>query len=153
MKFQKIYSLKFQNVLKFWLDLGVGGFRIDAISHGFESESLTDEPLKQNGKAGVWDDLDHKYTVDQDETFQIVYDWRKFVDDYQKEKGGEERLIMTESYSEVKRFQQDPKDASKKGAHLPFYFNAIFDITEKSNAKDFKAIVDNAPESTTWVVS
>lgn len=60
---------------------------------------------------------------------------------------------MTESYTATERFQFDPKNSSIKGSHLPFYFNAIFDITkEKSKAKDFKDIYDKAPKSTAWVV-
>jgi alpha-glucosidase len=143
------------DAFKFWLDLGINGWRIDAISHGFEDEELRDEELKdkENGNKLKWDDYDHKYTNDLNETFKIVYSWRKFMDDYQKEKGGEERLIMTESYTEVKRFQQDPDDPSIKGAHLPFFFNMIFDLNDKSNAKDFvEKVYNRAPKNTAWVI-
>jgi len=32
------------NVLRFWLDRGVDGFRVDAIHHLFEDEALRDNP-------------------------------------------------------------------------------------------------------------
>ena len=37
------YLLK--EVLRFWLDRGVDGFRVDAIQTLFEDENLLDEPL------------------------------------------------------------------------------------------------------------
>ena len=37
-------SLAEQNVLRFWLDRGVDGFRVDAIQTLFEKEHLQDEP-------------------------------------------------------------------------------------------------------------
>ncbi len=40
--------LCFQKVLKFWLDLGVDGFRVDAAPHLFEANHIRDEP--PNGK-------------------------------------------------------------------------------------------------------
>ncbi len=43
-----------QNVLRFWLDKGVDGFRIDAAKHLFEAEDLTqDEPANPNATAGA----------------------------------------------------------------------------------------------------
>jgi alpha-glucosidase len=134
------------------LELGISGWRIDAISHGFEDELLRDEPLKEGGNPLKWDDYNHIYTVDQNETFKIVYEWREFMDNFARNNDREEFVIMTESYTEVKRFQQDPNNASIKGAHLPFFFNMIFDLDTTSDAKRFKEVYDSAPDKTTWVV-
>ncbi len=41
-------GLYFQNVLKFWLDLGADGFHVDAAAHLFEANHTKDEP--PNGK-------------------------------------------------------------------------------------------------------
>lgn len=54
-----------KDVLTFWLEMGVDGFRVDAVNNMFESEHLLDEP-----KSGLIDDpldplyLDHIYTKD-----------------------------------------------------------------------------------------
>lgn len=34
-----------KNVLKFWLDKGASGFRVDAVNHLFEETHLLDEPI------------------------------------------------------------------------------------------------------------
>ena len=42
-----------QNVLKFWLDLGVDGFRVHAAAHLVEGDVNTDEPSSNNGLSDV----------------------------------------------------------------------------------------------------
>ena len=37
-----------KDVIAFWLDLGVDGFRMDAVAHIWEDESMPDEPLSGN---------------------------------------------------------------------------------------------------------
>lgn len=51
------------------------------------------------------------------------------------------------------RFQADPNDPTKKGAHLPFFFNLMEISKENFKATEFKKLFDKAPESTAWVVS
>lgn len=87
-----------KNVLKFWLDKGVAGFRVDAITHMYEVAPDADNNLPDEVPSGNTNDtsdygyLNHVYTVDQNETFELVYDWRQFLDDYVKENGGDTKL-------------------------------------------------------------
>lgn len=78
-----------KDVLKFWLDRGVDGFRIDAIPHMFEDVNMPDEPLSGDPNAQEWEYgyLNHIYTKDQDETFDMVYQFREFVDAYAESTG------------------------------------------------------------------
>lgn len=46
------------DVITFWLDKGVSGFRVDAVNHLFEDPELKDEPL--SGK--TQDKYSHQYT-------------------------------------------------------------------------------------------
>lgn len=88
----------FDEVLKFWLDVGMDGFRIDAISHGIEALPGDDGMYKdeeRNEKVIKEDDfgyLIHSQTQDQPELFEnVIKRWRKLLDDYQKEKSGAAR--------------------------------------------------------------
>ena len=40
-----------KSVLGFWLDRGIDGVRVDAISHLIEDDNLLDEPLSHNPEA------------------------------------------------------------------------------------------------------
>jgi len=78
----------FQNILLFWLERGVDGFRIDAVNYLFEREDLADEP--KSNKPGYletdYDWLTHTNTVDQPETFEMVRTWRELFDEYSSNK-------------------------------------------------------------------
>jgi alpha-glucosidase len=86
-----------QSVMEYWLDFGVDGFRVDAISHGVEKDkdsvgAYPNEPRNEE----VTDPkdleyLDHIYTQDQPELFNIIYDWRKFLNEYQEKNKGSTR--------------------------------------------------------------
>lgn len=53
------------NVLKFWMNKGVSGFRVDAINHMFESPNFEDEPRNDwNDDPNSYDYVNHIYTKD-----------------------------------------------------------------------------------------
>lgn len=77
-----------QDVMKFWLDAGVDGFRIDAISHGYEAmpngegkfENEDVNPLFSNKSDFRY--LKHTLTQDQPELFDLIYEWRTFLNTF-----------------------------------------------------------------------
>lgn len=84
------------DVLKYWLDRGVDGFRIDAVPHIFEKRnedgSYPDEPLSGwSSNPDSYDYHNHIYTKDQYPTIELLYEWRDFLKDYQKQNGGDTR--------------------------------------------------------------
>lgn len=98
-----------KSVLRFWMDRGVAGYRVDAVQHLFETlpnlaGRYPDEPL-----SGTTDDtedysyLNHIYTQNQNETFDMVYEWREFLDQYTRDNGGDTRVMLTEAYEEFLR--------------------------------------------------
>lgn len=52
-----------KNVLRFWLDLGVDGFRMDAVNHmAKDLAEFKDEPLREGGVEGTYDGHIRKYS-------------------------------------------------------------------------------------------
>lgn len=51
-----------KNVLRFWLDLGVDGFRMDAVNHMAKDLEWRDEPLREGGVEGTYDGHVRKYS-------------------------------------------------------------------------------------------
>jgi alpha-glucosidase len=73
--------------MRFWLAVGLDGFRVDAMPHLFEDEALTDEPIV-NGTAlqqGDYRGLEHVHTHNLPEVFSIMTKFRKTLDAYSEQ--------------------------------------------------------------------
>lgn len=148
------------------MDKGVAGFRVDAIAHLFEVDKelfggkFPDEPLSGNLHTGPddYNHVNHIYTVDQDETFDMVYQWRDVFDEY-KAKDGMSRVMMTEAYSSPQTTMRYFGNGDKIGAHMPFNFALITDVSGSSSAAEIKYAVDKfltfkpIDKLANWVVS
>lgn len=95
---------------------------------------------------------------DLQETFDLVYSWREFIDDYVKEKALEyDVILMTEAYASTYDTMRYYRDGEKKGAHMPFNFQLIFNFYADAKAENIKNGIfewlDNMPEGETadWV--
>jgi len=187
-----------KDVLTYWLDFGVDGFRMDAIPSLFEDLELRDEPSSGNyeesqvvtgwlwftGAEGLDSDdpgnLNHIYTFNLDETYDMVYQWRELLDSYTTEKGGDTRwitphsnnsnftliylcrIMMTEVYADINQTMLYYKnaDSSRLGAHFTFNFITFIDNTHKGfTAFDIVSnifgFIGELPEKciANWVVS
>ena len=69
-------------VMRFWLDKGVSGFRMDAVSRLFEDPELHDDPYLPGYNAFGDRNIQHKYTDDLPETHEVFRELRKLVDSY-----------------------------------------------------------------------
>ena len=69
-------------VLRFWLDHGVSGFRMDAVSRLFEDPALHDDPILPGRNAFGDPNIQHKYTDDLPEVHDVLREVRNFVDGY-----------------------------------------------------------------------
>jgi len=105
--------------MRFWLERGVDGFRVDVIWLMIKDAELRDEPVDPN-----WDGvnphfrLQHIYTQDQPEVHDVIRRMRALLDEY------EDRMMVGEIYL------PNEKLASYYGAdldecHLPFNFQLI----------------------------
>lgn len=90
----------------------------------------------------------------------MVYQWRELLDNFTNKNGGDARVIMTESYSDINKIflYYGNADGSKLGAHFTFNFNLITDLNFNSTAANvvdsIKKWLDNIPEKFTsnWVL-
>ncbi|XP_041973870.1 uncharacterized protein LOC121729416 [Aricia agestis] len=136
-----------KNILRFWLDKGVAGFRVDACAHLFEAEKIDgkvpDEPISGNrlDDPNHYDYLDHIYTKDLDETYEQIYLWREVLEEY-KAKDGMSRVMMTEVYTNPQNTMRYFGDGVRDGAQMPFNFVLISDVNGESTAAEMKYAID-----------
>ena len=70
------------NVLRFWMDKGVSGFRIDAVSRLFEDPQLRNDPNLPGTNAFGDPNIQHKYTDDLPQVHDMLRAMRAVVDKY-----------------------------------------------------------------------
>ncbi len=68
-------------VLKFWLDRGTDGFRLDVFNAYFKHADLPDNPVKRLALRG-FERQDHLYDTDQPEMIPLLAKIRKLLDRY-----------------------------------------------------------------------
>jgi alpha-glucosidase len=107
-------------VLRFWLDRGVDGFRVDVMHHLVKDTEFRDNPANPDFKPGMspYRELLATYTADLPEVQEIVAMMRSVIEDY------DDRMLVGEIYLPVERLMAY-YGASGKGAHLPFNFQLI----------------------------
>lgn len=164
-----LYNFDFfflQNILRFWLNKGASGFRMDAVNHIFEVDKadfggqFPDEPLSGNPDQGPDDYgyLNHIYTINLNDTYNLIYDFREVFDEFLQQDGFT-RVILTEAYADIKETMKYYGNGARKGSHMPFNFALIENVNEFSSAKDIKFYTDRwltympVGMSANWVVS
>jgi alpha-glucosidase len=153
-----------KNVLKYWLDKGVDGFRIDAVPLIYEkmngdgtypSEPRTYKPgCDQNDRCS----LQPIYTMDQPETYDLIYQWRKLIDDYSAERKVDKKVLMVEAAARLDLQMQYYGNGSTLGAQIPFNFELMLKLNKSSKAQDYKTLIEQwlkampANQMANWVL-
>lgn len=82
-----------QNVMRFWLDRGADGFRVDVIHGMIKDAQFRDNPALVAAEPGAQSDValkqQHLYDVDQPEVHEIVRGFRRVLEEY----GGDRVLV------------------------------------------------------------
>ena len=131
-----------EEIITFWLDKGIDGFRIDAVPHLYEDDELKDEPKSNTPGAVEGKDytyLDHIYTKDDPRTYDLVKSWRAVVDKYADEKNQDEKVILTEAYTSL----VNTTKYYNYGSHVPFNFNFIMNVNVASKPSEFKKVIED----------
>jgi alpha-glucosidase len=124
-----------RKVIRFWLNRGVAGFRVDAMSHFVEDSQLRDDPANPLYSPGVdnpYKQFVHTYSDNQSENADIV----KFLCDEVAE--FKNTFIVTESYLGLIDLMKMYK-AVPVANHAPFNFNFL-DLPW--SAREYKAFID-----------
>jgi alpha-glucosidase len=108
------------DVLKFWLDRGVDGFRVDVIWLLLEDEQFRDNPVNPDFRDGMLPALALRWvhTEDQPENHELVRRMRRVLDEYSS------RVLIGEIFGPVDRLAAY-YGATCDEAHLPFNFQLI----------------------------
>ena len=128
-----------KEVLMFWLDRGVDGFRVDAVPHLVEDSKFLDEPTKPeyDPLRPNYDHLEHIYTKNVDYNHKIVQEWRTLFDKYKDPY----RILIGEiiaDLSEIVKYY----GGRKNEFDFPFNFGFL-GFNESTTAEDvYKAISD-----------
>ena len=121
-------------VLRFWLERGVDGFRVDVLWHLIKDDHFRDNPPNPAWREGMdpFQQLIPVQTTDRPEVHDIVVRMRRLFDEY------EDRVIIGEIYLPVERLVQY-YGADLAGAHLPFNFQLI---SAKWDARHIAKLID-----------
>ena len=73
---------EFESILRFWLDRGVDGFRVDQPHAMAKAEGLPDHPYVEEAGAGFIEGRENPPMWFQDSVHEIFRDWRRILDSY-----------------------------------------------------------------------
>ncbi len=109
------------DVIRFWLDRGIDGFRIDVIWHMIKDDQFRDEPENPNyhpGESSTYDEVRHIYTTDRPEIHGLIAEMRSVIEEY------EDRVMIGEIYLPIERLVTYYGNEGT-GIHLPYNFQLI----------------------------
>ncbi|EPR11293.1 hypothetical protein M527_04225 [Sphingobium indicum IP26] len=108
------------DVLRFWLDKGVDGFRVDVIWHLIKDAQFRDNPPNPAYAPGR-PDIDRYlqvHSADQPEVHNVIAELRAVIESYP------DRLLIGEIYLPIERLMAY-YGHDNRGVHLPFNFQLI----------------------------
>ena len=92
----------FRDVIRFWSDRGVEGFRVDAIAPVGKHPDLPDQPPVPPGTSPVQITWENPYTVFRPEGHDTWRYFRAAIDDYSAEHTGRDLMMVAEAYLDGK---------------------------------------------------
>ncbi|XP_025411860.1 maltase 2-like isoform X2 [Sipha flava] len=133
-----------KNNLRFWLNLGVDGYRVDAVPFLFEDPEFQNEQRKPEEIASkeknTYEQYIHTKTMDLNETYDMISQFREVLEEY-KRKDGKTRVMIVEAYTTVSNTMRYYGDVNNPGAHMPFNFGLLTMLNDHSKAADFNNAV------------
>ena len=108
------------NVMRYWLDKGVDGFRVDVMWHMVKDDQFRDNPVNPDydPHTADYEQVLPVYSTDQPEVHDIVHKMRQVLDSYP------ERMMIGEIYLPIHKLVTY-YGTDNNGAHLPFNFMLV----------------------------
>ncbi|MGU3643478.1 glycoside hydrolase family 13 protein [Microbacterium sp. C23T] len=140
---------EFRRILRFWLDRGVDGFRVD-VAHGLvKAEGLPDYiPNPEAGSMGG--EAENVPYWGQDAVHEVYRDWRKILEEYQGD-----RALAAEAWlpTAARTAEWVRSDEMHQAFNFPY-------LETKWNAADLREVIDVSLDAfpgvgapSTWVLS
>ncbi|CAL7944760.1 unnamed protein product [Xylocopa violacea] len=124
-----------KNVVRFWLERGVDGVRVDSAIFLIEDTRYLDEPVSGlTNNSNLYAYLNHIYTTNQPKSLEILHGWREVMNEFEQPK-----FMMTEAYTNLSMNMK----FYEYGADFPFNFGFVVDVDKNSKAPDFKKAIDS----------
>jgi alpha-glucosidase len=124
------------DALRFWLDHGVDGFRLDIFHAIFKDELFRDNPFSwyflPKGELGVGYFQKFEYTLNRPETFELAKEVRSLIDEYQPA-----RFVVGEVFGKnvVRKYLGENHD----GLNLILLFDLV--LLNRTKAEDIKSVI------------
>ena len=122
------------NVIRFWLEKGIDGFRVDVICCMWKDELFRNDPLNPNWDGVVpFNKYEHIYTTSLPGVHDIIKEMRKVIDEF------DDCIMVGETYlpyKELVKYYGENMDE----CHMPFNFQLL---EAKWKATVIKKLVDD----------
>jgi alpha-glucosidase len=133
------------DVLRFWFNRGVDGFRIDALRQVIKDRELRDNPPDPAWSPGrdPYRSLLPLYSTDQPELMDIIHRFREIGDEYP------ERVLIGELWLPINRLVAY-YGLEGRGLHLPFNFHLILTPWSARPIAELIEVYEAALPPTAW---
>ncbi|MFX0054102.1 MAG: alpha-glucosidase [Promethearchaeota archaeon] len=147
------------DTMRFWLDKGVDGFRLDIINTIYEDEQLRNNPFAfsllpsdEDARSMFQNNI---HTINHPENYAFVKELRRITDEY----SNPERFLVgevTSSLEVLKKYSGEIVDSTTDGLHLTFQFQSL---NVKPAAEAIRNLIEEyerffpEPYMPTWVFS
>lgn len=124
-----------KDIMAFWLDKGVDGFRLDVVNLYFKDKALRNNPQRWFFPGRPYDRQHHRYDRDQPEMHALLRELRQWVDRWP------ERMMVGEIMLEPGKHSDLPASYYGAGDELHLAFNFEFFHTRFS-ARSFRRVIE-----------
>jgi alpha-glucosidase len=110
------------DVLRFWLERGADGVRVDAVQVVIKDDHFRDNPPNPDYVEGVDDPYDallREFSADRPEVHRLIGRMRELVEGYG------DRVLIGEIYNTVDRLMAYYGEGGRGGVHFPYNFQLI----------------------------